>query len=139
MSHRALGPQFHATYIQGWAPHELPADEVVHVGTRAAAQDRLGGAHHAMHTAEYPDEVLARADFSRPHVHEVELTGAMHPHTLEDGQYGIEHTLHKVMAAHPEHDVFAYTNEHEDPGSVSYAARPRAVRVRRSEQVTPPR
>ena len=126
--------QWHVTYVQGWDPTSLPREEIVHVGTHEAASDRLRGARHALENAEYPQAILDRVDLTAPHLHEVELFGTLYPGVLPDE----DHALPAVMAAHPECDVFAYTNDHEAPGSVSYAARPHAVRVISSQPVAAP-
>lgn len=125
-----LGRQFHGTYIQGWHPESLPEDLPVHVGTRAAAMDRLGAADMHDHLSSLQDEHPS-LQFQHPEMHELEITGRVHPDTFHDSPQLHDYLLH----AHPDYDAFRYKNDHEDTGSHSYVVRPSALRVKRTRPI----
>jgi hypothetical protein len=128
-----IAEAFHSSPFPGGFPY----DDWTHVGSRAAAEDRI----RTVTAADYglPANTLAT-------MYTVRVTGRLYPRTLTDEQaselWGAGHPGVLSEWDLPDghgYTVFPYTNEAEDPGSISYLAHRSALRTMQAEIVSSPR
>ena len=138
MNSNLSGDQFHATVNTTWPP----SNGYVHLGTRAAAEQRT---HDFTTDYHDPDISGVSADNARWKIHQVQTRGRVYPHVLTDEQAGSIEVNEDPSVLEEEglpsgrgYDVFRYTNGYEDKGSESLMAHVGAVRVRRTEEIGKP-
>lgn len=114
-------------------PNGFPHDDWSHVGSRAAAEDRV----RHIRPADYD----LPAD-TKPTLYTVRLSGRVYPYTLTEEQadeiYGAGHNrgLRECGLISGEgFHVFPYVSDTEDKGSICYLAHRSAIRVIRVERL----
>ena len=120
---------FHATVNTTWPPD----DDYVHVGTRAAAEQRMNDFNDAYHDPELSG---TSTEDARWKVHQVRTTGLVYPHVITDQQandisaVGDPSILEEDgLPSGAGYCVFRYANHHEDKGQMSVLVHGSHVRV----------
>ena len=128
----ALGHLYHATPYPGGFPH----DEWTHVGTKAAAENRIAKTNPADYG--FPAGTPAI-------LHTIRLRGRVYPHILSNRQideiWGAGHLDGLEQDGLPDgkgHHIFPYRNDTEDKGSTSYLVHRSAILPVRTETIPRP-
>ncbi|MGV8910660.1 MAG: hypothetical protein ACOH1Y_16915 [Propionicimonas sp.] len=128
---------FHATVNESWPP----AGDMVHVGSKAAATQRMGDFDDAYFETDLAGTSL---DEARWKVHTISVRGRTYPHVLTDDQangiaaYTPAALREDDLPSGMGYQVFAYRNHHEDKGALSYLVHPSAIHVSHTEHTGRP-